>query len=361
MFKQFREENKRIHAIDFLKLFASILVIFSHCMLKYIYKGDSNPLFNLIWLTQMPLFMFASGLVAPSLKKVSSIKQFGYRTLKNALLLLFPCLTYMLFSSLISSKTLSTLIIDFYKNPESNLWFLWVLFWIHFFFDGATLLSNKIKSRISIFTPDIFCILLSAIIFVFIFVFGKRFDFSTLSIKLFAYYLPFFVFGHLSIIFLKSHLMENKKVSISLVVLFFVSLVILIAEIFLFKSIYRFNDSDLSRLFFRVVGSVCAIIVFLFITDFLTGKYSSCQKISKYGAFSLQSYYLHLLFIKFLNYSTSMVQYQWFLSFVSGCILIGMVIASITVLYFVPLSHLLVFGKSFSFYKFEKKLPKILR
>lgn len=93
MFRQFRESD-RLPAVDLMKLYASFLVILGHCVSHFVLDFD-GPLYNAIWLTQMPLFFFASGLIAPTREKLDTFDKFGTRVLKNALalqwLLSFGC------------------------------------------------------------------------------------------------------------------------------------------------------------------------------------------------------------------------------------------------------------------------------
>lgn len=348
----------RIETVDLLKLFAATLVILSHCMMKYISNGTSNPLFNFIWITQMPLFMFASGFLNIKSERVSTIKQLLYRFLRNALCLLVPCLTFLLIGCFLDSKSPISSIISFYNNPETNLWFLWVLFVIHLVFDLGLFLSNYIKKKISFLIPVLSSLFISIIIFVLMVCLSKKFSFNTLSLKLIAYYIPFYCFGYLFHIFIKSKVPFKKSTSIISFAVFGVALIIVLFECFFFKSIHSFDDSNLGFVFVRLIGSASSIYLCVFIADLLT-KFKWVLKVSKFGSFSLQAYFIHIILLRFLSFSSEFVVAQWAIAFGAASLLIAMIALILGTIYFIPFLHLAIFGKSFSFYKFEKKIPKI--
>ena len=349
----------RIETIDFLKLFASLLVIFCHS-LKFITNGTSNPLFNFIWLTQMPLFMFTAGFVNDRSEKVESITKYLHKTLKNSIVLLVPCITFLLITCALNSTSVISALVKFFYNPETNLWFLWTLFVIHLIFDFGMYLSCKNKSRLSFLIPILLSGAVTLTILVTMFLFRGEFNFSILSIKLIAYYTPFFCLGYLFRKLLLFGIFDRKNVKTISVIVLIIFALVLIFECVYFDSIYSFDDYDLTLLVVRIVGSTSSIAICCFLADLLIRK-PFVSKISKYGSFSLQSYYLHLIFLHFFQFSSETIVFQWIFSFSLTLILILLVIATIVIMYFIPFFHLLLFGKSFSFYDFEKKLPRIFR
>lgn len=355
------KKQGRIASVDLLKLFASILVVVSHCMMKYIINGSSNPVYNFIWLTQMPLFMFLSGFVNVRKEKISTFKLYLTKELKNCLVLLIPCFSFMLLSCLFRQQSLISSLISFYTNPETNLWFLWVLFVIHVFFDFGLYLSNKISFKFNYLIPVLISAIISGSIIVLIFLFGKEYDFSHLSLKLIAFYFPFYCLGYLSCLFLRWAHLESKASIIVVICVFVSCLAILLFICFYFESVYAFSDTDLKYLLIRVVGSVSAIFVCTFIADYAV-RLSPFLKIAKFGSFSLQTYYLHIVFMGIIVFSTSDVAIiQWIQAFSFSALFIVLVIITMVVIYFIPYVHLILFGRSFSYYRFEEKLPPILR
>ena len=356
MFHQFRE-NGRLPAVDLMKLYASFLVILSHCVSRFVTDFE-GPLYNAIWLTQMPLFFFASGLVSPRQEKLDGFGKFLLRTLKNALTLLFPCLTFLLLSCALSSASVLTAFRLFYEDPQNGLWFLFVLFFVHLVFDFGTYLSTKMGFRgSSILVP----ILFSAVCCLFALLLPRLAGFSPriLGLKLFAYYIPYYVFGFLARCFLSSAAFSSRKPAV-LWTIFGASLAIVLFEVFYFPSIPAFDDGDILFLAIRVLGSTASILVHLFLTDILTSN-GKLGRFASLGSYSLQSYYLHILFLRTLPFSASGAAMQWLLSFGTAILLAMMVGVACLILHFIPFANLVLFGKSRSFYAFERRLPKILR
>lgn len=354
------KENRRLATIDLLKLFASVLVILSHSMMKYIDNGTSNPLFNFIWLTQMPLFMFASGFVNIKKENYSSIRKYLAKELKNALILLIPCLTFLLITSVIQEKSIVLSFRDFFFDPQSNLWFLWALFVIRLIFDFGLFLSNFVKGFFSILLPVLITCSLSFLIMATMFIPNNSFNYSILAIKLISYYIPFYCLGYLTHLLILSKFFDKKIVRIISYVFISFCLCILVFECLYFKSIHSFDDFNIFYLIIRVLGSVSSIFVLLFLFDLIV-KNRLISKISTFGAYSLQTYYLHIVYLKILDFSADSILHQWLLSFSISLLLIAMVAITLIAIYFVPFLHLVLFGKSFSYYKFERKLPNILR
>ena len=353
-------KSGRIQGIDLVKLFASFLVICSHCMMQFLTPSTSNPIFNFVWLTQMPLFMFASGFVNNKPEKIFTLKLYFWKLLKNALSLLIPCMTYLLITCLIDAKSVISAFVLFFQDPQTNLWFLWVLFIFHLFFDFGLYMSNKFKNCLKPIIPVALLLSISLFIAILMLCFTESFDFNILSLKLIAYYAPFYCFGFIFHLIINSGLTNKKTAKIIVYIVIAIAFVVLNFECLYFKSIYSFDDSNIKYLLIRITGSVSSILVCLFVADLLVNL-KIFLFISKLGAFSLQSYYFHLIYLRYLTYSSNLIWAQWLISLGSVFLLMTMIAATLIVIYFIPYLHLLLFGKSFSFYKFEKRLPIILR
>lgn len=356
MFRQLSESG-RLPAVDLMKLYASFLVILGHCVSHFVLDFD-GPLYNAIWLTQMPLFFFASGFIAPTREKLDTFGKFGTRVLKNALALLVPNFTFLLISAALSRVPVLEAFRRFFEDPQYGLWFLWVLFFVHVVFDFGTFLSAKwaFKGSTLVLPTAVsasFC-LLALFVPRFLGVSG-----TVLATKLFAYYIPFFVFGFLARAFLKSQALSSAKPWVPWTV-FGIALCIVLFEVFYFPSIPAFDDNSLLFVAIRVLGSVASILVHLFLASLLTESHK-LDRFAFLGSFSLQSYYLHILFLRFLPFSTDAPALQWLLSFGCAFLLVLMVAATCLVLHFLPYANLVLFGKSRSHYAFEKRLPAILR
>ena len=185
----------------------------------------------------------------------------------------------------------------FYLNPQNYLWFLWVLFVIHLVFDFGLYISNKIRSKISFLAPVIFSGMLSIIIVLLMFIIKGKFDFSVLALKLIAYYIPFYCLGYLIHIFVNSDFSQKKHAQNLFCIIAGISFIVVVFISFYFKSIYSFDDSNIRYVLIRVVGSIASILFCTFIADKVI-KFVFA-KVSRYGTYSLQSYYLanHFLII----------------------------------------------------------------
>ena len=201
--------------------------------------------------------------------------------------------------------------------------------------------------------------MLFILLFVLMKVIGSNFDFSILSLKLIAFYTPFYCVGYIFYL-LVTHLKETKLLIIAFHLLFIVCSGVALFVCIYFDSIYYFDDSNVKYLFIRMFSSLCSIYCLFYLVNYIV-KFKTICKISKLGAFTLQSYYLHIIYIRYLTFSSPFVHQQWFISIGVFFLLISMVIATVAVVYFIPYLHLILFGKSFSKYKIEKKLPLILR
>ena len=355
-----KTESKRIHYIDLLKFFASILVILSHCLIKYVANFDSTPLFNLIWLTQMPLFIFLAGVCEASAKKLVSFNQLFTRFVKHFFVLVFPCFTFMILKWAMFNLSLLDQFIDFYNNPESNLWFLWVLFLIHVIFELGIFVGNKVNKKWSIAIP--FIVSAAVCLVIFILMFTTEFDFSILGFRLLAYYLIFFCFGYLFKLILNSRVLRFKSIQIIIWLVSAIALITLLFEMFYFRSIYSFSDTNILQVLVRMIGSVSSIIVFMVFGNLIC-SFRFIRKISYFGRFSLESYFIHILVLSFLTYSVvnQSLVIQYLTAFGSTLLLVAAISIILLIMYFVPYSHLIIFGKSWSFYKFEQKLPTLFR
>ena len=359
MFSSFREEGRN-KSIDLIKLIASLIVIFGHCMMHHISDASSTPLYNFIWLTQMPLFMFASGFVANKKQKFLTIKSYFLIELKHFFVLVIPCLTYLVLTSLIYKKNIGSSFVDFFYDPQTNLWFLWVLFVIHIFFDFGLFVSTKIENKASFLVPVIIVAFFTIVVFSSTIIQNNDFNYSILSIKLIAYYIPFFCLGYLFNLCVKTGLFEKKNWKIISYIGLGLCLLIVLFECFHFKSIFEFDDSNFIYLIIRVIGSLSCIFLIVGITDVII-NITFFRKISRLGRFSLESYYLHILYLPIFTYSMNNQAGQWGLCFATFNLAVIFVTLTLVIIYFIPFLHLIIFGKSFSYYSIEKKIPLILR
>lgn len=351
------EMNNRDTALDNLKFIASLMVVLAHCLNHYTHSGI---LYNALWLIQMPLFIIVSGMLSPSIEKADSIKKVMFRLASLAKRLLYPCLTFLMIDVLLGSFGQSVIsgLVAFYDDPNTNLWFLWVLFFIETTYLFGIYFSSKFKHKvIRAIAPYIFAILVFTPLVILIlkgFIPGQ-----TLGIRLFVFYLPFYCIGSfgkgVKTRFFGKHQGEKKTKAVGWVV--FASLAaIFIFEIFYFDSIYSFSDSSIIYLAIRIIGSLsgCYILIFL---SYKIKNIRFIKTASKGGQYSLECYYLHILFVKLVDFDyMNSILPAWSVVLLVWIFLVSMVASFLVFCYFVPFLHALLFGKSWSYYSFEKQL-----
>ncbi len=120
-------ENRNTN-IDFLKAFATLLVIAGHVIQITTINFDDSMLFKIIYSFHMPLFMCISGYLYKEPKVIS------LDIIKKVKLLLIPffswaVINYFLFNiDGLHISSFYSYMLDILFNPSLGLWFLWVLF-----------------------------------------------------------------------------------------------------------------------------------------------------------------------------------------------------------------------------------------
>ena len=129
--------KKRNVVFDLLKLFAALMVILDHSLQRWIEGSQSTQLYNFIFLTQMPLFVFIAGFfIAKKNNNVKTLVEYAFTTCKTAASLLIPFCSYSLITTAFEASSFSeywTRVFNCFLNPQTSLWFLWALFCLEFF------------------------------------------------------------------------------------------------------------------------------------------------------------------------------------------------------------------------------------
>ena len=136
----------RMKNIDCLKGIAILLVVLGHSI-QYLYGNEvafHNRLFNYIYSFHMPLFMFISGFVSYKIYvSWDNIKKRAYQLLPP--FFICPLIASLLFEGKFEINSFLRLL----KNPDSGLWFLYVLFIISTYFTIVRLTTQRIGRGIS--------------------------------------------------------------------------------------------------------------------------------------------------------------------------------------------------------------------
>lgn len=170
--------GKRLYFIDNLRGFLIILVIIGHCIQYMDIDYDHNIMFRYIYSFHMPLFMFVSGYV-------SYKHDYRWSLIKRrAIQLIVPFISWAMIGMTISGSY----DMEFLIHPDTALWFLWVLFWI----GTVHMTLSKCCLRFNLNEEIVFFI--SCFLFLAVLLFSKL----SFGFHLFAWYLPFYVFGAFS-------------------------------------------------------------------------------------------------------------------------------------------------------------------
>ena len=286
----YESKKDRDRTFDFLKLYAMLSVVLDHSLQRMIGKGiQSTQLYNWIFLSQMPIFMFISGYFSlHGLNKTLSSSEFVKKLRRTVVSLFVPFISFAVISSIISENNiLSTSIL----YPQNSLWFLWVLMWMQLIMLGAQQITNLFTQKQNIKT-----ILSIALYLVGLIPVGSLFLWNPLlfDTKLIIFYSTFYLFGYLYAFvesewgILKSD--KWKAICIPVLIWFVISVMTRHPTII-------FDNETMVNMLYRLVGSFCAVLLMLYISSFVL-KAKIFNKVAKFGTLSLEMYYTHLLLIK---------------------------------------------------------------
>jgi hypothetical protein len=348
---------------DFMKFSAMLMVVFYHVFDLYFPNFDQTPFSNFLWLLQIPVFFFVSGMLSSRPEKISSFSLLRKKVFRNAMFYLWPTLTFILLRSVYLERywdRLGLSFLEFFMEPSAYLWFLWVLFFVVISFDIFVYLSNFTKH---LFVQHLLPLIgfLPLLLILGLLIYKGIIPGTYLGVRYFVYYSPFYCLGYVTRLIKPLFDKFRKRSRLCLLLASFATLIscfVFFFEIFYFKSIVNFDDSSIKYLLFRMIGSACGCYFWLFVCEQIC-KTKIGLFTSKGGFFSLQCYYLHMLAIscKFLPEKDSFLADSAPGVYCFGLtnLLLVLVAAFLVLMYFIPYSYFLVFGKSFSVFSFEKK------
>ncbi len=232
--------KERLYYIDNLKALLILLVVLGHCIQNLDLDFDNNIIFRYIYSFHMPLFMFVSGFL-------SYRKEYKWESLRRRFVqLVIPFISW----AILDMSIRGDFNIRWLTDPDSALWFLWVLFWIGVIHISLSKLSMKMRVPEEIII-GIGCCLLIAILM-----------FSKLSFgfHLIAWYLPFYVMGCLTMKYQHELIPFLNKIRIPLLLIFLVS-----AYFWMRNSSPLFIDSNSQMMIFGYkffVGVIGSLSIF---------------------------------------------------------------------------------------------------
>lgn len=294
-------KKDRVSYLDFLKLIAMLMVVFDHCITKWVFDIQKTQLYNYIFLTQIPIFMFVSGIfMNKHFESNFNLKQTALSIAKIAISLLVPFIGFSIIVSSIRCSSFDSfinLLSNCFMDPDSSLWFIWALFWMHVFL----VLSIYIAKRF--FKKYYLCLAFSVLFYV-VFLIAPLLIYLKIGdlfcSKLILYYSIYFVAGFCFGTLYKK-ISSNLKTDVFKIILFIISIIVLAVAMYLRPTII-FDADNLINSIIRICGSFASIASLTVVSYYLC-KISIFRFISKFGQLSLEFYYVHLmvLFIPFLN------------------------------------------------------------
>lgn len=301
-FKLLKSKNHNI-TIDLMKTVAIFFVILTHSIARMIPNGSQSLIYNLIFVAQMPLFMYCAGRLFEKRKNISSLSDFFNLLIKNACKLLIPFVSYSIIVSLIDSN----FTVSFFKYfgncflvPDNSLWFLWVLFWMEAICAFCFYISNKIfkkgREQLNFYISILLYLALAVIPGLIYFYFGYHiFNFNS-----FVFYSPYFLIG-----LMVSNLLESKKILCkNLFKLFLTAISVAgLCVIMIFHPTISQEDHNLTYYLCRSAAGFCCIAIFNVLFSYLS-NFNFAKKISTISVFSLEFYYVHILLNRIPLFST---------------------------------------------------------
>ena len=284
------EKKQRDPRFDLIKAI-SILLVFTGHILQYGFKEHTNnPVFNLIWALQIPLFMFVSGFFFAGHNSIAKIG-------KRAVAYLVPFFTYFYIIKVLIlghfQRDLLKATTYMVSNLEVSLWFLWVVFVLQAIFVLAGLAADKAKRyRGSIFLFGV-CVALLLLPWM-----GICFGVGTtfLGAKYVLYYTVFFGAGFLVKKYrsLIAQLLNKPWVSEGLLG----CCLILLAGIVFNTELCKEQDEILNIVLRVVSGFVGIAAVGLLCRKLPREKIS--DKLQRIGGHTLEIYFVHMLLLGIL-------------------------------------------------------------
>ena len=291
----FLRPNNRVVLYDMLKFFAMTLVVLGHCLTKWSLNFQSTQFSNYIFITEMPLFMFVSGIV--SKKRINSIKDLFFALIKNFFYLIIPFISFSIIATLIDGTYERNIFVGIYKsilNPLDSLWFLWCLFWIQLIDLILVYIAAKVHNRFFSFSLFYGCF----VVFLLMLFFLLRYKGDIFGIKLILYYSFYYLLG--TVFSIACVQLINRIAKKHIYVIAIIGLVISISLMILCMALrptMLYDEENLPNLLIRVIGSCSSIIFHLLVFAFLC-KIRLMKSVAKFGILSLEFYFVHLLVLR---------------------------------------------------------------
>lgn len=312
------EKQTRLAYLDYLKSFLIVLVVVGHVIQLNFKDFDSNLLFRYIYSFHMPLFMFVSGFLCYKTQlKISSLPH----KLEH---LYIPFFSWFVVSSLLFHpiSDFPGLLKKVILNPDTGLWFLWVLGLCISLLFTVSQFTKQIHIDISIGL----CIMLAGVLF-----FEMLTNCRILGIKMLSNQLPFFLLGF----FCNRYQAIWDKYALPLTG---ISL-----ALFLFLAFFWFRKDDIVIFHLTLPGHSLAAFVYRSITAIcaslgIWGTFRLCffkvqlfspqNKVGSFfsllGASTLIIYASHMIFLRTISSYVDFSKYSCIKVFVVSVVVLGL-------------------------------------
>ena len=324
-------------------------VVMDHCSKRWLVGIQQTQVYNFIFLSQMPIFMFVAGyFFYNNYIKEYSIYQICKKIINYFKSFLIPFFSFVIISTVINLdfKNFITNIVNAVLIPEKSLWFLWALMWIEImmllaFFISKKLFREVLKGFWKVCTSiAVYGCLLIPILGMYL---KWPLYFET---KLIIYYSIFFVVGLLFRV-LSSQFkgLCDKRVIVMILLTSF----IIVGIIMYNHPRILFENESIINMISRIIGSIAAIFLVWSIAT-LVSKKQSVVKLSKCGAYSLELYYMHSvllclpIFSNYLRFNSSITNVLAYLTLYCAVIAISFLL--ILILKKSKVLNIILFGKN---------------
>ena len=338
--------SDRNRTIDICKCFAMTFIILIHVLQRTTLGFNQSFVGSFFVVLGVPIYFFLSG-ISLSYRKPLKPVGFFFDIIRRGINYMWPVVFFLILRVALYNQwaNVPKAFEEFWEYPVMGLWFLWVLLWINLASDIGLFIASifpKYK-KVCVF----FVVLISYALIIILRQQNIIHSNTFIGYDYFIAYVPIFLFGYL--FGDKLFKFINKWVSLASLI---IGLTVTILIIYYSRGLVVVDLPTNIPLFY-----IASIFAFLSIYGLATliEQYKFSKVIAFAGRFTLEAYFLHLMLIK--NWSNmGLTDNGLATGYTIGLFLLCVVntVGVVAVTCFIPFGHLLMFGKSYSFYKFEK-------
>ena len=341
--------KNRNTVLDICKMIAMTFIVIGHVLQRSTANYTSNWISTLMLYLGLPIFFLVSG-IAINYRKPLSPLGFVYDVIKRAIMYMWPVVLFLILRVKFFNQweSFEKAFSDFIDYPGWGLWVLWLIVWYNAFIDVGLLVSFLLPKWKKIIVS--ITLVIAFTIFVLLRQNNTIPNYHFIGYDYFVIYTPVFFVGYL--LGDKIFTYFNKWVSIILLVAGLAGIIIFSRFVTPhYSSGYHIEEN----LYLFYLGSLMVVAFYYGISTLLT-RVKVGEVIGFMGQFSLESYFLHLVVIKYWGrFDLGNPWLTVIASIALVVLLFGNTILIVVGTYFLPFTHFLLFGRHFSYYSFENK------